>query len=74
MPWVWWCRHGWFQATGWADWIGLVCSSSNSPGVRIPSAEDFGAVIDSGRFSADRGGYEDLIDWAAQGGAHPSPS
>ena len=35
VPRVWWCRYGWFQATGWADW----CSSSISTGVRIPSAE-----------------------------------
>jgi hypothetical protein len=35
VPRVWWCRHVWFQATGWADW----CSSSNSTGVRIPRAE-----------------------------------
>jgi hypothetical protein len=35
VPRVWRCRYTWFQATGWADW----CSSSNSIGVRIPSAE-----------------------------------
>lgn len=28
--------------------------------------DDFGAVIGTGKFSADRGGYEELIDWAAQ--------
>lgn len=35
VSWVRWCRHTWFQATGWVDW----CSSSNSIGVRIPRAE-----------------------------------
>ena len=26
--------------------------------------DDFGAVVGTGKFSADRGGYEELIDWA----------
>ena len=28
--------------------------------------DDFGAVTGTGKFSADRGGYEELIEWAAQ--------
>ena len=30
--------------------------------------DDFGGVLGTGKFSADRAGYEELIDWAAQFG------